>query len=81
MVSENVEQFFDAQLTARLNPYCSGIWSRRVISLRYVKNPNFGLILIVVEYGLGVRDIEGNQCLSPGLILIVVEYGLGVVVQ
>ena len=35
-----------------LNPYCSGIWSRRSKSMKTVKT-TMVLILIVVEYGLG----------------------------
>ena len=38
-----------------LNPYCSGIWSRRLCTSQKSAIKNLVLILIVVEYGLGVR--------------------------
>ena len=37
----------------RLNPYCSGIWSRSCQKEWQIPLWLLGLILIVVEYGLG----------------------------
>ena len=78
-----VSEFFNKmkkKILASLNPYCSGIWSR---SRRNKKSDaqrlKEVLILIVVEYGLGVRDyIDVPKIYMHVLILIVVEYGLGV---
>ena len=36
-----------------LNPYCSGIWSRRMSEFNIIIHKGGVLILIVVEYGLG----------------------------
>ena len=64
-------------LLTRLNPYCSGRWSRTgVLSYYLVCLINKVLILIVVEDGLVLKKkyrIERNRNV---LILIVVEDGL-----
>ena len=45
----------------RLNPYCSGIWSRSHIVV-CVGRIKLVLILIVVEYGLGVFiQVDSND--------------------
>ena len=60
-----------------LNPYCAGIWSRRTLNKEGTKVLGNVLILIVLEYGLGVQ-IEGDTEVPTNvLILIVLEYGLG----
>ena len=60
----------------RLNPCCSGIWSRTK------HQPHVGkaacvLILVVVEYGLGREQQRTQGWKQDVLILVVVEYGLG----
>ena len=65
-------------MTHGLNPYCSGIWSRSNLTSFGQALEQAGLILIVVEYGLGVISKDMIVKLFAGLILIVVEYGLGV---
>ena len=41
------------RVTVSLNPYCSGIWSRRDTYKVVLSDGSEVLILIVVEYGLG----------------------------
>ena len=76
MVSEIAPTLTNVTAPSSLNPYCSGIWSRRIHYLYC--HCNFAvLILIVVEYGLGVYNERNQGVLATVLILIVVEYGLG----
>ena len=53
MVSEADSWNWSALLLIWLNPYCSGIWSRSWYSGVMLYLGDNGLILIVVEYGLG----------------------------
>ena len=62
----------------RLNPYYAGIWSRRpsIITILICRNV---LILIMLEYGLGVINLSSPYLpIWSVLILIMLEYGLGV---
>ena len=60
-----------------LNPYCAGIWSRRLINHSTGKSAESVLILIVLEYGLGDCMTTLTWRMINVLILIVLEYGLG----
>ena len=54
MVSEGFDCETEIRFSKSLNPYCSGIWSRRGSLDSLWQKPVLVLILIVVEYGLGV---------------------------
>ena len=60
----------------RLNPYCSGRWSRTIIKDVDTTKSYQVLILIVVEDGLVRANGGENLVLSNVLILIVVVDGL-----
>ena len=61
-----------------LNPSFSGIWSRIAESSRPGESVTDVLILLLLEYGLGLYCWDSNQhdC-NQVLILLLVEYGLG----
>ena len=59
-----------------LNPYCSGRWSRTLMTLYHSQLLLQVLILIVVEDGLVQLYLAAKEAASKVLILIVVEDGL-----
>ena len=63
-------------LSASLNPYCSGRWSRTFNSLSNFEKLSAVLILIVVEDGLVPVKHSAMSAVQLVLILIVVEDGL-----
>ena len=61
-----------------LNPCCSGIWSRTAVRKHRRSYRQYVLILVVVEYGLGlIKAYDAYNKATEVLILVVVEYGLG----
>ena len=48
------------RLIMRLNPCCSGIWSRTSV-IYWDNDTKQVLILVVVEYGLGLQNGKSNQ--------------------
>ena len=60
-----------------LNPCCRGIWSRTDAPATGETCVWFVLILVVVEYGLGLLVKVRQFVYNHVLILVVVEYGLG----
>ena len=60
----------------RLNPYCSGRWSRTSQACPGCNDLKAVLILIVVEDGLVLVATMANVTIDGVLILIVVEDGL-----
>ena len=69
MVSEQDKDNYCTKVLEGLNPYCSGIWSRRNDYDYKAGHPSLVLILIVVEYGLGVNakimDLQICERLNP----------------
>ena len=62
-----------------LNPCFSGIWSRRMKKNLACFCSAAVLILVLVEFGLGVAYVDGIcNLLNNVLILVLVEFGLGV---
>ena len=60
MVSERIFIIVDNKdIPNSLNPYCSGIWSRRDTDYGWKTIFYMVLILIVVEYGLG--EVASND--------------------
>ena len=61
-----------------LNPSLGGIWSWRMITTEQLAAGRQVLILLWVEYGLGVNGhTTSKQVVTLVLILLWVEYGLG----
>ena len=60
-----------------LNPYYAGIWSRSFGSTNGTQDDSRVLILIMLEYGLGVHLGSTLSSFLIVLILIMLEYGLG----
>ena len=54
MVSDFVIFKASDVITISLNPCCNGIWSRTLICIRHL-NFSSVLILVVMEYGLGLE--------------------------
>ena len=59
-----------------LNPCFNGICSRRVRNPLH-QVPGLVLILVLMEYALGVDLKTGQEGPSVGLILVLMEYALG----
>ena len=59
-----------------LNPSFSGIWSR-IGYVEHVVRSFHVLILLLVEYGLGLKKAHSCITAFTVLILLLVEYGLG----
>ena len=75
MVSDILYLWLKDGLCKRLNPCCSGIWSRTSLCPTAIIHDRV-LILVVVEYGLGHLSATVSRDMKV-LILVVVEYGLG----
>ena len=76
MVSYQVNQLNHRRYSLRLNPYCSGQWSRTHGTKNASPVKRVVLILIVVDNGL-VHSVElTTRQMSRVLILIVVDNGL-----
>ena len=66
-----------------LNPSFNGIWSRTLVSAYPVNSEFFQvLILLLMEYGLGLRvkTPSHTETTDRVLILLLMEYGLGLLI-
>ena len=77
MVSDKAKRPMKGSHGSRLNPCFNGIWSRTAAEVGKLQGRSV-LILVLMEYGLGLVFVLQLMTISKDvLILVLMEYGLG----